>query len=159
MTLESGIALRLKFLARVVRKECQHLATTDQRLFGKSFTLEQAARLESDLDLAERVEAFVGRFGRLQDTVGDKLLPLLLDALGEKTSAVIDNLDRAERLGLIESADEWITIRNLRNQMVHEYVEDPVVLTSALQTGHAFVPALVSAANKMIAEIERRGWA
>jgi hypothetical protein len=159
MTLEPGIALRLKFLARVVRKECQHLTTTDQRLFGKPFTLEQAARLETDLNLAEQVEAFVGRFGRLQDTVGDKLLPLLLDALGEKTSAVIDNLDRAERLGLIESADEWITIRNLRNQMVHEYVEDPVVLISALQTGHAFVPALVSAANKMIAEIERRGWA
>jgi len=159
VTLESKITLRLQFLARVVRKECQHLNTTDQRLFGRLFTLEQATRLEADHDLAERVEAFVGRFGRLQDTVGDKLLPLLLDALGEKTLAVIDNLDRAERLGLLQSADEWMTIRNLRNQMVHEYVEDPVVLTSALQTGHAFVPALIAAANKMIAEIERRGWA
>ena len=49
-------------------------------------------------------------------------------------------------------------MRNLRNQMVHEYVEDPVVLTSALQTGHTFVPALIDAANKMIAEIEHRGW-
>jgi len=123
------------------------------------FTLEQASRLEEDPDLAERVEAFVGRFGRLQDTVGDKLLPLLLVALGEKLAAVIDNLDRAERLGLIKSADEWLIMRNLRNQMVHEYVEDPVVLTSALQTGHAFVPALILAANEMIAEIERRGWA
>ena len=159
MTVEPKIALRLQFLARVVRKECQHLTTTDQRLFGGLFTIEQATRLETDHDLAERVEAFVGRFGRLQDTVSDKLLPLLLDALGEKTSAVIDNLDRAERLGLIKSADEWMTIRNLRNQMVHEYVEDPVVLSSALQTGHAFVPALIVAANKMIAEIERRGWA
>jgi hypothetical protein len=159
VTLEPKITLRLKFLARVVRKECQHLTTTDQRLFGRLFTIEQATRLEADHDLAERVEAFVGRFGRLQDTVGDKLLPLLLDALGEKTSAVIDNLDRAERLGLLQSADEWMTIRNLRNQMVHEYVEDPVVLASALQTGHAFVPALIAAANKMINEIERRGWA
>ena len=159
MTLESKITLRLQFLARVVRKECQHLNTTDQRLFGRLFTLEQATRLEADHDLAERVEAFVGRFGRLQDTVGEKLLPLLLDALGEKTLAVIDNLDRAERLGLLQSADEWMTIRNLRNQMVHEYVEDPVVLSSALQTGHAFVPALIAAANQMIDEIERRGWA
>ena len=105
------------------------------------------------------MEAFVGRFGRLQDTVGDKLLPLLLDVLGEKTSAVIDNLDMAERLGLIKSADEWMTIRNLRNPMIHEYVEDPAVLISALQSGHAFVPTLIAAANKMIAEIERRGWA
>jgi hypothetical protein len=159
VTVNPKSAARLQFLARVVRKECQHLATTDQRLFASAFTLAQASQLEVDPDLAERVEAFVGRFGRLQDTVGDKLLPLFLAMLGEKTAAAIDNLDRAERLGLISSADEWMAMRNLRNQMVHEYVEDPAVLTSALQSGHTFVPALVSAADKMIAEIERRGWA
>jgi hypothetical protein len=156
---ESKVVLRLQFLARVVRKECKHLITTDQRLFECAFTVEQAIRLEEDPDLAERVEAFVGRFGRLQDTVGDKLLPILLVALGEKPSSVIDNLDRAERLGLLQSADQWMTMRNLRNQMVHEYVEDPAILSSALQTGHDFTLALIAAADKMIAEIERRGWA
>jgi hypothetical protein len=158
MTLEPAILLRLQFLARVVRKECKHLSSTNQRLFENLFTVEQVARLEEDPDLAERVEAFVGRFARLQDTLGDKLLPLLLTALGEKPSAAIDNLDRAERLGLIQSSDNWMTMRTLRNQMVHEYVEDPVVLSSALQTGHEFVPELIAAANKMIAELERRGW-
>jgi hypothetical protein len=159
VTVEAKIALRLQFLARVVRKESRHLATTDQRLFDGGFTLLQANQLETEIELAERVEAFVGRFGRLQDTVGDKLLPLLLAALGEKPSAAIDNLDRAERLGLINSADEWMTMRNLRNQMVHEYVEDPVLLTNALQTGHTFVPTLIAVAAKMVTEIERRGWA
>lgn len=38
-------------------------------------------------------------FWRLQDTIGDKLIPALLRALGEPQGAVIDNLDRAERLG------------------------------------------------------------
>jgi len=159
MTLEEKGALRLQFLVRVVQKECKHLAITDQRLFEFStFTVAQATQLEENPDLAERVEAFVGRFGRLQDTVGDKLLPLLLVSLGEKISAVIDNLDRAERLELIKSADEWMIMRNLRNQMIHEYVEDPVVLASAMQTGHEFVPVLIAAANIMIAEIQRRGW-
>lgn len=157
MTIDARTALRLKFLVRVVRKECRHLSTTDQRLFGSGFSRMQANQLESDPDLAERVEAFVSRFGRLQDTVGDKLLPLLLRALGEKTTAVIDNLDRAERLGLLKSADEWMVMRSLRNQMVHEYVEDLVVLTSALQTGHAFVAELVATANLMVDEVERRG--
>ncbi|MDO8437140.1 MAG: hypothetical protein Q7S69_03110 [Nitrosomonadaceae bacterium] len=159
MTVEPKIALRLQFLTRVVHKECQHLATTDQRLFDGMFTLKQAAQLEADPDLAERVEAFVGRFGRLQDTVGDKLLPILLTALGEKTSAAIDNLDRAERLGLLKSADEWMVMRNLRNQMIHEYVEDPAILINALQSGHVFVPTLIAGADRMIAEIELRGWA
>ncbi len=59
MTLEPKIALRLQFLVRVVRKECQHLTTTADRLFGTSFTLEHVTRLDEDPDLAERVEAFV----------------------------------------------------------------------------------------------------
>ena len=42
--------------------------------------------------------------------------------------------------------------------MIHEYVEDPVVLASAIQTGHDFVPVLITAASNMITEIERRGW-
>jgi len=37
---EPKIVLRLQFLIRVVRKECQHLTITNQRLFGKPFTLE-----------------------------------------------------------------------------------------------------------------------
>jgi hypothetical protein len=46
MTIEARTVLRLKFLTRVVRKECRHLATTDQRLFGSGFSLVQANQLE-----------------------------------------------------------------------------------------------------------------
>lgn len=147
---------RLRFLARVVAKECRHLAVTDQRLFALPFTAERASQLAADPDMAERVDAFVSRFGRLQDTVGDKLLPALLVALGEKPGATIDNLDRAERLGLIDSTSNWLTLRNLRNKMVHEYVEDPALLADALQTGHMFVDKLITASQKMIEEIEHR---
>jgi hypothetical protein len=91
VTLDPKSAARLQFLLRVVGKECRHLATTDQRLFQAPFMPDDAPRLETDPDLAERVEAFVGRFGRLQDTVGDKLLPALLAALGEPVGAAVDN--------------------------------------------------------------------
>jgi uncharacterized protein with HEPN domain len=158
MTLEPKMILRLQFLSRVVRKECQHLVITDSRLFKDIFTLEQVKQLKSDIELAEQVEAFIGRFGRLQDTLGDKLLPQLLMALGERTASAIDNFDLAERLGFINSVNQWMTMRNLRNQMVHEYIEDPVLLANALQSGHLFVPNLIIAADKMLAEIEQRGW-
>lgn len=159
MTLDQKVLARLQFLIRVVRKECGHLAATDARLFAEPFTVERAERMADDQDLAERVEAFVGRFSRLQDTLGDKLLPQLLSALGERAGAAIDNLDRGELLGFIRSVDEWLAMRNLRNQMVHEYVEDLVVLSNALQSGHLFVAALVGSAQAMVSEIETRGWA
>lgn len=150
---------RLRFLARVVGKECRHLETTDGRLFGVPMTPGRAESLADDPDLAERVEAFVGRFGRLQDTLADKLLPALLPALGEPVATQIDNLDRAEKLGWVGSADQWMTIRQLRNQMVHEYMEDVALLADALQSGHDFVQTLLRTANAMTGQLASRGWA
>lgn len=121
-------------------------------------TAERAGSLASDPDLAERVEAFVSRFGRLQDTLADKLLPALLAALGEPMGAQLDNLDRAERLGWIESTDAWLTLRQLRNQMVHEYIEDLTMLASALQSGHEFVASLSRTAEAMLRQLDGQGW-
>lgn len=147
---------RLAFLVRVSRRESEHLQQTDRRLFATPFTVDDAVKLAGNPDLAERVEAFASRFARLQDTLGDKLLPNLLAALGEKTGPVIDNLDRAERLGWLTSVDDWFAMRQLRNQMVHEYIEDPVVLADALNAGHRFVPALCAMADRLLAETDRR---
>jgi hypothetical protein len=158
MNMDEGALQRLAFLVRVVQKESAHLLSTDGRLFASPFTQEDAARLETDVDLAERVEAFVGRFGRLQDTLGDKLLPALLSALGEHAGPFVDNLDRAERLSWISSVDDWLVMRQLRNQMIHEYIEDPIILTSALNAGHGFVPSLLATSARLIDEIEHR-WA
>jgi len=145
---------RLTFLCRITQKEIQHLLGTDRRLFADLFTVEAAQKIETDPILAERLDAFVSRFGRLQDNLGDKFLPQLLLALAEKPGAALDNLDRAERLGWIESAETWLEIRKLRNQMVHEYIEDLAILTSALQAGHQHVATLVAAGQKMMAEAQ-----
>jgi hypothetical protein len=146
---------RLSFLCRITQKEIQHLLDTDRRLFADLFTLEAAQKIDTDPILAERLDAFVSRFGRLQDNLGDKFLPQLLSALAEKPGAAIDNLDRAERLGWIESAETWLEIRKLRNQMVHEYIEDLTILTSALQAGHHRVATLVKAGQHMMTEAQR----
>lgn len=74
----------------MTEKECQHLLGTDQRLFADLFTIEDAQRIEADPLLAERLDAFVSRFGRLQDTVADKLLPTLLLALAENLGAAFE---------------------------------------------------------------------
>lgn len=155
MKLPEAARLRLQFLCRVVERETRYLQQTTQRLFTDAFTAQAVAQLESDPDRAERVEAFVGR---LQDTLGDKLIPAVLAALGEHCGAAADNLDRAERLGFVASADEWFAMRGLRNQMVHEYVEDPAVLWDALQAGRRYVPALADTARALVAEAARRGW-
>lgn len=149
---------RVQFLARIVSKEIRHLRQTDERLFTIPFTRQRVEQMESDIDLAERVDAFVSRFGRLQDTVGDKLLPHYLNAVGESAGAAVDNLNRMEKLGLIQSAETWITLRDMRNEMIHEYIEDLTILVNALNKGHEYVAMLVNDAQQILNDLESRGW-
>lgn len=151
-----GPAERLLFLTNVVKRELKHLQATDKRLFPSPLTLATIEQLENDEALSETVEAFVGRFCRLQDTLGDKLLPQLLIYLGERPTVVVDNLDKAERLGWIKSTDTWLETRQLRNQMIHEYIENPNILLNALNAGHEFVSELANVAERMLSEIEQR---
>ena len=156
MKLDAALKARLEFLCRVVDKEAHYLQETDARLFSEELNEETLKRIAEDALLAERLDAFVSRFGRLQDTVGDKFLPAMLDAMAEQKGAAIENLDRAEKLGWLDSADTWLEIRKLRNQMVHEYIEDLAILSSALNAGHRFVPVLVQAANRLSQQARQR---
>lgn len=149
MIADHRAAQRLQQLLQLAERELAHLLLTDRRLFSEPFTPARAVQLERDPDLAERVDAFVARFGRLQDTLGDKALPTYLVAHGERIATFIDNLDRAERLGLIRDAQQWMDMRKLRNLMIHEYVEDPAVLASALQAAHAFVAELAAVVERL----------
>ncbi|MEP6824340.1 MAG: hypothetical protein ABI919_05950, partial [Ramlibacter sp.] len=123
----------------------------------RSFDSVRALALCKDIDDSERTDAFVARFARLQDTLADKLLPELLKALAEPVGSAIDNLDRAEKLGLLRSADNWIAARKLRNRMVHEYVREPSELAEALNAGHALVPLLTSFAVAVQRYCDARG--
>lgn len=151
---EPGELDRLWALARVVRREAEYLAQTDGRLFDRTFDADRVRTLQVTPELAERVDAFVARFGRLQDTLADKLLPALLRQLAEPVRSAVENLDRAEKLGLLDSADAWLETRRLRNRMIDEYVEDPAVLALGLMAGHAQVPLLLRAAQRLCERVE-----
>lgn len=149
-------AARLRFLARVVAREVAYLVDTDARLFAAPLTADDVATLPSRPELSERIDAFVARLSRLQDGTADKLLPALLTALGESPGPTIDNLNRAERLGWLESAAAWMTARRLRNRLIHEYVEDATVLLDALRAAHEATPSLAALARRLVDEVDRR---
>lgn len=156
MKLDEGLKLRLQFLSRVVKKEAYYLQDTDARLFAKALDVNDLQRIAQDALLAERLDAFVSRFGRLQDTLADKFLPALLGAMAETRGATTENLDRAEKLGWLDSTDDWLVMRKLRNQIVHEYIEDLVILCDSLKAGHAFVKTLVKTADQFVTQADSR---
>ncbi len=140
---------RLRFLLQVVEREAKHLKATTQRLFSQPVDHSWVESLEQDIETAERLDAFVARFGRLQDTIADKLIPELLIRSLETPGTVIDNLIRMEKLGLIDSVDDWIEARNLRNRLIHEYMRDQDEFLQALIRSKELVPTLLNAQDKL----------
>jgi hypothetical protein len=146
--LSTGDRERLSGLLKTAQAELMHLQQTDQRLFGSPFSPEDLVLRLREIDFSERVDAFVARFGRLQDLLGDKFLPAWLKAMEEGVGAVLENLDRAEKLGLIEGADDWLAVRKLRNLMVHEYIDRAETLHMALYSAHEHVAMLAQAVER-----------
>ena len=157
MSYPEPLLQRLRFLIRVIKKEIYHLNYSSHKIFQQTLTLERVCDLENNPEFAEKLEAFTSRFCRLQDSLGDKLLPVWLESLGEPKRSVVDNLDKAAQLGIRIDADEWLTIRQLRNKMVHEYIEAPEILLEALQAAHNFEPSLLLMAEDIFRDLERHG--
>ncbi|QQD19447.1 hypothetical protein I6N98_06250 [Spongiibacter nanhainus] len=131
---------RLIRLFELVAREDQHLLAVRERFLGTKKALkpqEVEKLISSDLGI-DRLESFGAKFGRMQDTIVDKLMPALLSAAGEPVLAAIDNLGRLERLGLIEDGDKWLQMRQLRNRLVHEYIDNLEHLTTALERASQF---------------------
>ncbi len=83
------------------------------------------------IEQAAFVDQYIFRFAKLQDLIGDKLFRLLLIVSYENIDRLTfkDILNKIEKLGIIESAEQWIEIRETRNDVSHEY---PVISEEAI---------------------------
>jgi len=68
------------------------------------------------------IDQMIFRFSKLQDSMGDKIFPSILELVGEdiKKMTFIDRLNRLEELELLYK-DEWMSLRKDRNEIAHEY--------------------------------------
>ena len=120
----------------IAMREWHHLDYTTQTLFATVPDLDWVESLSTRQDRSEKVDAFVSRFGRLQDHLGDKLIPQFAALLGERPySSMLDLLVLAERRGWVADAEAFIATRKLRNKLVHEYAYEP----------HEFLESLLAA--------------
>ncbi len=146
---------RIHRILALCRKDAAGLERVIARLFSTPATSDRLAALDTDEDLTERVDAFAARFGRLQDALSDKLLPAYFDLVEESPRPVVEMLDRAERLGLVSSADEFIEARKLRNRLVHEYVENRDELAANLNAARKASTLLTTTVVRVAEAITR----
>lgn len=83
---------------------------------------EQILSQITDIELA-LFDQLIYRFSKLQDSMGTRLFKQILELLEEDISGLpfLDILYKLENLNLLESAKDWITLRQTRNTVSHEY--------------------------------------
>ncbi|OGT63734.1 MAG: hypothetical protein A3J38_08280 [Gammaproteobacteria bacterium RIFCSPHIGHO2_12_FULL_45_9] len=86
----------------------------------------------------------------------------LLELVGQKGQSLIDILNQIERMGLLDSAQTWLTWRNLRSRLIHEYVENPEEFASALNTANLYAGELIAVAEHIHTWLQtlglKEGW-
>lgn len=74
----------------------------------------------------DKFESFTSRFARLSDFLIYRIFRLIDKIDLEPEGTVRDIINRSEKKEIIKSADIFIEIRILRNQIVHEYIQDEI---------------------------------
>lgn len=92
------------------------------------------------------MDQLILRYSKLQDAMGARLFPALLDVLQEPgdLDTFVDKLNRLEKLGVIESAEQWQEFREMRNQFAHDYPDDPELQASLLNKGFTLAEGLLA---------------
>lgn len=120
-------------------------ALSDALIEWDAATIISLVQLEQDRLLLRLADQLLFRFTKLQDAMGERLLPATLQQLAEPFEdwPMRDRLNRLEKLGFL-NVDDWLRWRDLRNRLAHEYPDQ-------VELRFATLKASVAAAHELIA--------
>lgn len=104
---------------RIHLKRIEHARKKLEKIFPASMSVWESL----SEDRIETMDQLVYRFAKLQDALGLRVFKSLLSVLEEpvESSSMLDKLNRLEKLGALPSKLKWQELRNLRNNLAHEY--------------------------------------
>jgi hypothetical protein len=125
-------------------EELAHADHWLQRSFSK------CARFKADHTLNDEqyddLEAFTSRFARASDLLVQKVFRAVDAAELESGGTLLDAVNRAEKRGIIAGVDDIRKIREVRNEISHEYVSEN--LAALLTQVASLTPVLREAIKK-----------
>jgi len=79
-------------------------------------------------------DQYLFRFTKLQDTMGEKIFPLIVQAYEQTTQPqpFIDILNKLEKFGFLNSTEEWLNLRQIRNAIAHQYDDEAQEMSQAI---------------------------
>ena len=122
---------------------------------NKLLPLSPAVLANLPADKLAFLDMLTTRFGKLQDIIGSKIFPIILNLLEEDAVAFIDKLNKLEKLGYIEDANWWIELREIRNKIAHDYPDNHDLICSHISVVIVKAAELIEFWQKLKTKIAR----
>ena len=125
------------------------------RLLGKSrktliLSVEKASRIgekaEYSFEEMETFDSLTSKFGRTSDLYTQKVIRTLWALMREPYVPFIDLMNQCEKSGIIVSAGLMLEIRDLRNQITHEYIPEAI---------QKLIPEVIALSGKLEENIQQ----
>ena len=113
-------------------------------------------KINYNFEEQESFDSLSSKFARTSDIHAQRILKTILLLLRENPKSFIDRANLAEKLDIISSADDLIVVRDLRNEIVHEYISSELSRIYTEVLNH--YSNLIEAINTTKKFIEQRGW-
>ena len=81
---------------------------------------------EYSFENQESFDSLTSKFSRTSDLFTQKIIRTSWMLLHESYAPFIDMMNSSEKIRLIKSADQMIGIRDMRNQIAHEYIPEAI---------------------------------
>ena len=111
----------------------QNFEALEKQIFWLNVSLTEChiIGLKEDYSIDEfgRLETLTSRFSRSIDFLVRKMFRSIDDYEFESQGTLIDVVNNADKRGLITSVEEIRIIKDIRNEIVHEYVEEGLLDT------------------------------
>ena len=142
----------MKDITQALRAELQELSKARDILhysYAKCVQIPIGPSL--DPEQLESFEALTSRFARLSDIIVQKIFRYL-DAIDlEEDGTARDRINRADKRGVISSAQDFVQIRILRNQIAHEYKAETIY--DIFERALALTPILLDSVDRIAAYV------
>jgi len=136
--LKKGIELNLKTIKlEKYFKECdKHVQRIEEAYTDMKNCMPLSVEKYKNLskDEVQDIDQYLYRFSKLQDTLGDKVFKLIIEEYVDNidTLSFTDILNRLEKTEYLNSAKEWKYLRELRNEIAHQYDDEADEMTQAI---------------------------
>jgi uncharacterized protein YutE (UPF0331/DUF86 family) len=129
----------------------EYFAALEKSLIALEYSYDKCNAIgekgEYDLEQQESFEALTSRFARTSDILTQKVFKSIFILLQEDMKTIIDMANFLEKLEIVNKADDLLNIREIRNQIAHEYVE-PDIKSLFMDVLH-YIPQLKNIINNV----------